>query len=94
MVVEEVVANFQEEIGISEIIQEGVRVTVGFKEGLAPLARVSAKMETAILDCISHSLLDNVDACEEVVFRGENGAAYESGHIILEVDEVYESEWR
>lgn len=76
------------EIGIDNVLEEGDKVIVSFQKDKAPLSNVGSGVELTILDSISKSLLDNLDTCNNVIFRVE-GQAYESGHIELEKDEVY-----
>ena len=49
---------------------------------------VSADIETAMLDCMAYSLLDNLEFCSNVYFRTNEGA-YESENLSLEYDESY-----
>lgn len=78
-------------IGIHKVTQEGDTVIVCFKKDTAPLVGVGSGVEVTILNCISDSLIDNIEGCKNVIFRGEDGP-YESGHLIFEMDEVYVSE--
>lgn len=75
-------------VGIDSISQEGEAVIVSFEPDKAPLTDVGAGVEATILDCISQSLLDNVSDCKKVIFRS-GGNAYESGHMVFEIDEPY-----
>lgn len=79
------------DIGIYEVKQEDNKVIVSFENGKAPLADVGSDVEETILNCISDSLMDNLDFCEAVIFRKEN-ESYESGHFAFDFDEVYASE--
>lgn len=79
------------EIGIYDVSEEDAKVIVSFEYGKAPLANVGSDVEETILNCISDSLMDNLDSCESVVFRAEDGS-YESGHFAFDYDEVYASE--
>lgn len=91
LVVEAVVNNLEEHsliVGIDAVTVDKDRVIVSFKQGTAPLATVGSGVEATILDCISQSLLDNLDSCKQVIFRAE-GKSYESGHIVLGIDEAY-----
>lgn len=89
-----VVKDFEEhslKIGIDSVTAEGTTVIVSFKKDMAPLVQVGTDVEVTILNCISDSLLDNLDDCSAVIFQAE-GEAYESGHLYYEKDEVYASE--
>lgn len=89
-----VVKDFEEhslKIGIDSITAEGTTVIVSFKKDMAPLVQVGTDVEVTILNCISDSLLDNLEDCSAVIFQAE-GEAYESGHLYYEKDEVYASE--
>lgn len=79
------------EIGIYGVSEEGDKVIVSFEYNKAPLANVGSEVEETILNCISDSLMDNLDTCKAVIFRAEDGS-YESGHFAYEYDEVYASE--
>ncbi|MFA9465746.1 MAG: hypothetical protein ACERKN_15810 [Velocimicrobium sp.] len=78
-------------IGIYDVKQEDKKVIVSFEYGKAPLASVGSDVEETILNCISDSLMDNLDSCEAVIFRAED-ENYESGHFAFGMDEVYASE--
>ncbi|WP_343209600.1 GerMN domain-containing protein [Anaerolentibacter hominis] len=88
LVVEELKAE-SVDVGILDVKQEGDSVTVNFDKTKAPVANVGAGLEASILDCISHSLLDNVKGCKKVYLRVDGGM-YETGHMRYELDEPYE----
>lgn len=93
-VVEAAVKSLEEHsltIGIHSVTQEGDTVIVSFKKDTAPLVNVGSGVEETILNCISDSLIDNIEGCKNVIFRGEDGP-YESGHLYFEMDEVYARE--
>lgn len=71
--------------------QEGARIIFSFYADGKPFVNCSKKMETLILDCFANSLLDNLDNCNEIVFRCEN-KAYKSEHYSFKKNEVYASE--
>jgi hypothetical protein len=79
------------EIGIYSITTEEDTVIVSFQKDTAPLTGVGAGVEETILNCISDSLIDNIEGCKNVIFRCADGP-YKSGHIEFELDEVYVSE--
>lgn len=76
------------DIGVNTVEQVENTVTVDFDSQKAPLSGVGSAEETAILDCISMSLLDNLKDCQQVVFHAD-GDAYESGHYGFELNEAY-----
>jgi hypothetical protein len=86
--VEELLEAQGEDIEINSVEQSENTVTVDFKGEKAPSSLVGSAEETAILDCISMSLLDNIDSCQQVVYHVDGGA-YESGHYAFELNEAY-----
>lgn len=89
-VVKLVSENLEEEVKVTSAKLDGDTAIICFSEKTAPLHGCSAGVESMILDCYANSILDNVSACNYVVFRGEDGA-YKGGHIELDQDEVYAS---
>ncbi|MBH1942378.1 hypothetical protein I5677_15860 [Mobilitalea sibirica] len=75
-------------IGIESVTTEDDAVIVSFYSDQPPLMNVGAGMEAAILDAIAQSLIDNLDDYNKVIYRVE-GNAYSSGHIELDINEVY-----
>ena len=75
-------------IGIESVTTEGDTVIVSFYSDKAPLKDVGASFESAILDAIAQSLVENLEDYNKVIYRVEGGP-YISGHIELEKDEVY-----
>lgn len=91
VIVDAVVASLKEhnlEVGIDSLSTEGDKVIVSLMKDKEPLLHAGAGVEATILDCISQSLLDNLEDCKKVIFRIE-GKAYESGHFVFEMDEAY-----
>lgn len=91
LVVNAVVDNFKEhnlQVGIDFVKEKDDAVIVSFQSDKAPLTDVGAGVEATILDCISQTLLDTFDTCKKVIFQVE-GKAYESGHLLYEIDEAY-----
>ena len=76
------------EVGLDPVITRGDTVIVSFKRNQPPIINVGAGLETAILDAFAQSLVDNLDDYKKVIFRIE-GNAYESGHQVFGIDEVY-----
>lgn len=75
-------------VGIDEVTSKDDIVIVSFKQNKAPLKNVGAKYETAILNAIAQSLIDNIKGCHKVIYRVE-GKAYKSSHISLGMNDVY-----
>ncbi len=75
-------------IGIESVTTEGTAVIVSFYADQPPLSNVGAGYESAILDAIAQSLVENLEDYNKVIYRVE-GEAYISGHIELGIDEVY-----
>lgn len=76
------------EIGIDSIDDNGSSVIVSFKSDMAPISNTGSTVESTILDCISQSLLDNLEECTSVIFRMD-GKQYESGHNMFGMEEAY-----
>ncbi|MCM1245082.1 MAG: hypothetical protein NC293_05475 [Roseburia sp.] len=89
-IINEVVANLEEKIEVTEIEEEKSRIYITFDSEYAPIKKCSKKFETMILDCISNSILDNISYINEVVFRAGDGA-YRSDNFAFGEDEVYSS---
>jgi len=75
-------------IGIENVTTEGDTVIVSFYSDKAPLNNVGSGFEIAILNAIAQSLTENLDDINKVIYRVEGGP-YSSGHIELDIDEVY-----
>lgn len=91
LIVNEVVKKFAEIeliVKVDSITTQKDTIIVSFKADAAPFLNVGAGVEGSILDSIGMSLIDNMKEYKKVIFRKE-GKAYESGHIILGIDEVY-----
>ncbi len=91
VIVDAVLDSFEaqgQDIGVNLVEQQDNTVIVDFKGGMAPVSSVGSAEETAILDCLSMSLLDNLDDCHQVVFHVD-GEHYESGHYVFELNEAY-----
>ena len=74
LIVDEVVKAFNAnsyEVDIDSVIQEEDMVIVNFKKNSPPVTDVGAAVEATTLDCISHSIIDNLTSCKAVVFRIE-----------------------
>ena len=87
-IVDEVLANFSGEVNIKEVKKENDDIIVKFEKNSAPACNVSATMEELMLNCISYSLIDNIDNCENIYFRIED-EAYQGVNIMLAYDEPY-----
>jgi len=75
-------------VGIENVTTEDDTVIVSFYKDKAPLAEEGSSYETAILNAIAQSLIDNLDDYHKVVYRVE-GKAYISGHVELGINEIY-----
>ncbi len=88
LIINEVIANFKENVIILNIEEQPDSVVVYFSADAAPVVNVSSQMEAGMLDCISYSLLDNLDYCNEIYFRcGSDN--YKSSNMELGYDEPY-----
>lgn len=75
-------------IGIDQVTTEGDTVIVSFLPDDPPVTNVGSGIESAILTSIAQSILDNVSDSKKVIFRIQ-GEAYSTGHIDLDINEVY-----
>ncbi|MGB4660291.1 MAG: hypothetical protein WBI07_14025 [Mobilitalea sp.] len=75
-------------VGIENVTTENDTVIVSFYKDKAPLAEEGSSYETAILNAIAQSLIDNLDDYHKVVYRVE-GKAYVSGHLEYGLNEIY-----
>lgn len=90
LIVNEVVANFKENVTVLDIKEQDDSVVVSFSSDDAPVKNVSRQMEISMLDSIAYSLLDNLSYCKEVYFRC-GSKNYVSSNIELAYDEPYVS---
>ena len=63
---------------------------ISFSSQGKPIKKCSEKMEKMILECFANSVLDNVEGCEQVIFRMD-GKAYQSPNLSFGKNEVYAS---
>lgn len=75
-------------VGIESVKTDGDTVIVSFYSDQPPLNNVGAGFESSILNAIAQSLTENLDDYNKVIYQVEGGA-YSSGHIKLDIDEVY-----
>ncbi|NLK28281.1 MAG: hypothetical protein GX306_08065 [Clostridiales bacterium] len=75
-------------VGIDKVTTENDAVIVSFLSDQPPLTNVGAGIESAILNSIAQSLMDNLPEYNKVIYRVE-GEAYRSEHIDLGIDEAY-----
>lgn len=75
-------------IGVESVTTQGDTVIVSFYKDQPPLKDVGAGFESAILDAIAQSLIENLDEYNKVIYRAEGGP-YISGHLEMGIDEVY-----
>ncbi len=78
------------DIKITAVVQKGKKIYVSFSSDSKPVVSCNKTMEKLILDCLSNSILDNVDSCHQVIFQKE-GKAYQSEHRSFGLKEVYAS---
>lgn len=81
----------EDEIELTDVSQNGKKVIVSFSSQGRPVKNCSATMESLILEAFANSLLDNVEDCEQVIFRCD-GEGYTSGQYTFGKNEVYASE--
>ncbi len=75
-------------VGIDRVTTKDDTVIVSFYKDQPPVSNVGGGYETAILDAIAQSLTENLNDYSKIIYRVE-GEAYVSGHIELDLDEVY-----
>ncbi|MBE5967846.1 MAG: hypothetical protein E7255_12925 [Lachnospiraceae bacterium] len=75
-------------IGIDKVTTKEDAIIVSFNSDKPPLTEVGAGIETAILDAIAQSLIENLPDYNKVIYQVQ-GKAYTSGHIELGLDEAY-----
>lgn len=91
LIVNQVISKLAESeliIGIDKLTMKDDIIIVSFKKDEAPFSNTGSSAESAVLDAIGMSLLDNLTEYKKIVYQVE-GNAYESGHIELEIDEIY-----
>ncbi len=82
-------SNHDLNIGIDKVSEDDKgNVIVSFTKDCAPVKGVGEDIEYLILDCISQSILDDVESSKTVIFQVE-GAAYRSSDIAFKIDEAY-----
>lgn len=89
-IMDEVVRNQDEKIEVTEIELKKSCLYVTFNSQYAPIKKCSEKVETLILDCISNSIMDNLNYVDSIVFRTDQGA-YRSANYSFGYEEVYSS---
>lgn len=75
-------------IGVDCITTQGDTIIVSFRDDQPPVTNVGSSVESEILDAIAQSLLDNLEGYHKVIFHVMDGP-YESGHIQMDIDDVY-----
>ena len=75
-------------VGIESVTTQDDVVIISFYSDQPPLSNVGSGLENAILDALAQSLTDNLDDYNKIIYRVE-GNAYKSGHIELDIDEIY-----
>lgn len=89
-VMDEVIKNLDEKIEVTEIKVEKSRIYITFNDLYVPIKKCSRKFETLLLDCVSNSLLDNLNYIDEVVFYSGD-EEYRSDNYHFKKNEVYSS---
>lgn len=75
-------------IGVESVTKQDDTVIISFYSDKPPLSNVGSGLETAILDAFAQSIIENLDDYKKIIYRVEGGP-YKSGHIEMELDEVY-----
>ena len=75
-------------IGVESVDAEGDTVIISFYGDKPPISNVGAGLEDAILNAIAQSITDNLEEYPKIIYRIEGGP-YVSGHIELDLNEVY-----
>lgn len=75
-------------VDVNEVITQEDIIIVDFNKNSPPVVNVSKDAETAILDAIAQSLLDNLGDYHKVIYRVE-GEAYSSKYRSFAFDYVY-----
>lgn len=75
-------------LATDQVTTEGKAIVVSFIKDKSPASDMGAGYEIAILDAITLSLTDNLKNYDGVIFRLE-GKAYQSGHIELGINELW-----
>ena len=89
-IVNKVIENLTDSVVVTEISIEKKKMTITFDSKKAPLVGCTEENETLILDCISNSILDNINYVDSIIFDTEKGA-YKSNHLELGKNEIYSS---
>lgn len=91
LILEQVVDAMEDEgfyLGINDIIIDGDSVRIDFKSDAVPVIDVGASVEGSIIDILAQSILDNLPQYKKIYISIEGGP-YHSGHLELELDDVY-----
>lgn len=87
-ITELVLSNLHEyDIAEPKLDQKGKKLYVSF---MSEIKDCDKKVERLLLDCFANSLLDNIEACHDVVFQ-VNDKPYKSKNFKFKRDEVYKS---
>lgn len=68
--------------------EDGTIVIVDFVTDMPPAAKVTAEVESLILDAFGQSILDNIKDCKGITYTIE-GEAYSSASLSIQKGEVY-----
>ena len=84
-----VVKNLEDDgISVVEAKMEDETGVVVFDSTGKPLVDCDEEMESLILECFVNSIFENIDECQDVIFRTDKGA-YISEHMELGENDVY-----
>ena len=75
-------------IEVNAVSMEDDKVIVDFKKTSPPIIDVGLEVETAMLDAIAFSIIDNISECNGIIYRCE-GKEYNSGNQSFEYDHIY-----
>jgi len=73
---------------VDSISIEGKTCVISFDDSIRTVASEGIKLETAVLDAISQSILDNIDSVDAMCFR-INNEAYSTTNLKFSIDSVY-----
>lgn len=75
-------------VTVDDVTADGANVVVDFGSESVPVRFANTRLESAILDALAQSLLDNFPEYSGVVFRA-GGQAYRSENRSFELNEIY-----
>ncbi|MDE6874754.1 MAG: hypothetical protein K2P87_09905 [Lachnospiraceae bacterium] len=75
-------------VTVDSVTADGANAVVDFESDSVPVRFANTRLESAILDALAQSLLDNFSEYAGVIFRA-GGQAYESENRSFELNEIY-----